>query len=88
MWQLQYSINDEKGRFEYDLNPNALIVNGKKINGRFELYPTQNIYNFILLDKINGKTCRFSGHLTKKIVPCFLSINKMQFDNLYIRFEL
>lgn len=56
MWQLQYSINDEKGRFEYDLNPNALIVNGKKINGRFELYPTQNIYNFILLDKINGKT--------------------------------
>lgn len=26
MWQLQYSINDEKGRFEYDLNPNALIV--------------------------------------------------------------
>ena len=56
MWQLQYSINDEKGRFEYDLNPNALIVNGKKFNGRFELYPTQNIYNFILLDKINGKT--------------------------------
>lgn len=56
MWQLQYSINDEKGQFEYDLNPNALIVNGKKINGRFELYPTQNIYNFILLDKINGKT--------------------------------
>ena len=55
MWQLQYSVNDDKGRFEYDLNPNALVVNGKKVNGRFELYPTQNIYNFILLDKIDGK---------------------------------
>ena len=55
MWQLQYSVNDDKGRFEYDLNPNALVVNDKKVNGRFELYPTQNIYNFILLDKIDGK---------------------------------
>ena len=88
MWQLQYSINDEKGRFEYDLNPNALIVNGKKINGRFELYPTQNIYNFILLDKINGKTWQVQWSFDEEIVPCFLSINKMQFDNLYIRFEL
>ena len=55
MWQLQYSVNDDKGRFEYDLNPNALVVNDKKVNGRFELYPTKNIYNFILLDKIDGK---------------------------------
>ena len=38
------------------LNPNALVANDKKVNGRFELYPTQNIYNFILLDKIDGKT--------------------------------
>ncbi len=56
MWQLQYSVNDDKGRFEYALNPNALVANDKKVNGRFELYPTQNIYNFILLDKIDGKT--------------------------------
>lgn len=44
-----------KGRFEYDLNPNALVVNGKKVNGRFELYPTQNIYNFILLEQNRRK---------------------------------
>ena len=24
--------------------------------GRFELYPTQNMYNFILLDKVKGGT--------------------------------
>lgn len=56
MWQVQYSVTDGDGRFEYDLNPNPLITAGEKVNGRFELYPTQNIYNFILLDRIDGKT--------------------------------
>lgn len=55
MWQVQYSIKGDEGHFEYDLNPNPLITTGKKVNGRFELYSTQNIYNFILLDKIDGK---------------------------------
>ena len=56
MWLLQYSVNENEERFEYDLNPDALVANGEKANGRFELYPTQNIYNFILLDQIDGKT--------------------------------
>ncbi len=56
MWQVQYSIKDDKGRFEYDLNHNPLIITEKKVNGRFELYATQNIYNFILLDRIDGNT--------------------------------
>ena len=56
MWQVQYSIKGDKGRFEYDLNHNPLIITEKKVNGRFELYATQNIYNFILLDRIDGKT--------------------------------
>ena len=56
MWQVQYSVNEDEERFEYDLNHNPLITTDKKVNGRFELYPTQNIYNFILLDRIDGKT--------------------------------
>lgn len=56
MWQVQYSVKGDEGRFEYDLNSNQLITTGNKANGRFELYPTQNIYNFILLDRIDGKT--------------------------------
>lgn len=55
MWQVQYSVKGNEGRFEYDLNPKPLITTGKKVNGRFELYSTQNIYNFILLDRIDGK---------------------------------
>ncbi len=56
MWQVQYSVKGDEGRFEYDLNPNPLITTGQKVNGRFELYSTQNIYNFVLLDRIDGKT--------------------------------
>lgn len=55
MWQVQYSLKSEKERFEYNLNSHSLVTNGKKVNGRFELYPTQNIYNFILLDRIDGQ---------------------------------
>lgn len=55
MWQVQYSVDDDNSRFEYDLNPHPLITNTDPINGRFELYPTSNIYNFILLDQIDGK---------------------------------
>lgn len=55
MWQVQFSTKGDKERFEYDLNPAPLIENDKRVNGRFELYPTQNIYNFILLDQVAGK---------------------------------
>lgn len=54
LWQVQYSVNDDSNRTEYDLNPKPLITNNAGINGRFNLYPTQNIYNFILLDQIDG----------------------------------
>ena len=55
MWQVQFSIKGDDYRFETPLNTKELITNGNK-SGRFELYPTQNMYNFILLDCINGKT--------------------------------
>lgn len=55
IWQLQYSV-DDNDRFEYDLNPYPLVTDENKVNGRFELYPTQNIYNFILIDQIDGRT--------------------------------
>lgn len=55
MWQVQYSVNGDNERFECVLNPNSFIENTRNVNGRFELIPTQNIYNFILLDQVKGK---------------------------------
>ncbi|BBL02419.1 hypothetical protein A3BBH6_26550 [Alistipes onderdonkii subsp. vulgaris] len=54
MWQVQYDINGDN-RGEYFLSILPLVSKEKEINGRFTLYPTQNIYNFILLDQIDGK---------------------------------
>lgn len=62
LWQVQYSVDkdSEKYRFKTVLSltdkrvdshfPDAIIP------GRFELYKTQNMYNFILLDTLEGNT--------------------------------
>lgn len=56
IWQIQYSVEGEEKRFEYELNRQILVEEGsEQINGRFELYPTKNIYNFVLLDQISGQ---------------------------------
>lgn len=54
MWQVQFSVKGDDYRFEIPLNTIALATDS--VNGRFELYPTQNMFNFILLDKIEGAT--------------------------------
>lgn len=56
IWQVQYDIKDNN-RFETAVNlTNLSPIFEQPVNDRFELYPTQNIYNFILLDKIDGAT--------------------------------
>ncbi len=54
MWQVQFSVQGDEYRFETPLNTVALA--NDSIAGRFELYPTQNIFNFVLLDKVEGNT--------------------------------
>ncbi|WP_452218351.1 hypothetical protein [Lacinutrix undariae] len=55
IWQVHFSIsNDFEG--ELPLNTYSLVLPDEEINGRFALYPTPNMYNFILLDQIDGTT--------------------------------
>lgn len=53
--QLHYSISDD---FEGELfiNSYSLSYDQEEIIGRFTLYPTPNMYNFILIDQIDGRT--------------------------------
>lgn len=58
IWQVQYSTKGHEYRFKTILNAEDL-TDGDPIgqfSGRFELYPTDNMYNFILLDTALGKT--------------------------------
>ena len=54
MWQVQYDVKGSD-RFEVYLSLEPLAPLEKETNDRFTLYPTQNIYNFILLDQLDGK---------------------------------
>ncbi len=57
IWQVQYTVNDSHDRMKTSLNVSDLTVDdGNAYAGRFELYPTPNIYNFILLDTSTGRT--------------------------------
>lgn len=58
MWQVQFSVEGSEYRFESNLSDVDLteLTGGDTVNGRFELYPTQNTYNFILLDRVIGNT--------------------------------
>jgi hypothetical protein len=55
MWIIQYSVQDDE-RGGIVLNNRNLAENKKKIDGRFTLHPTSNIWTFILLDQISGHT--------------------------------
>ena len=56
MWQVQFYVGKKEGyRYEQVLSAERLIDFLGEKNGRYTLYPTDNIYNFLLLDQIDGR---------------------------------
>ena len=55
MWQVQFSMTSDS-RIVTTLSSDTLVTTDKEVNDRFTLYPTQNMYTFILLDQLDGKT--------------------------------
>lgn len=52
VWQVQWDVKDEtRGEMAISLEKKA---NTSK-NGRFKLVPTENLYNFLLLDRLDGR---------------------------------
>jgi len=54
MWQVQYDVKGTN-RFEVYLSLEPLATIDDERNDRFALYPTQTIYNFILMDQFDGR---------------------------------
>jgi len=54
MWQVQYDVGGNN-RHENILSLITRVSSENEANGRFFLYPTQNMYNFILLDQVDGR---------------------------------
>jgi hypothetical protein len=71
MWQVQFDI-EEDNRFEVYLNFLPLVSAEKEVNGRFNLYSTENFYTFILLDQLDGKMWQVQWSMEPKqrlIIP-------------------
>lgn len=54
VWMVQYRMGKSSTAMEVAIDDRALSL--ARENGRYELYPTQNIYTFILLDTKFGRT--------------------------------
>ena len=54
LWLVQYSIKSGE-QLEIPLSKSERVDENKKKDGRFTLYATQNMYNFLLLDQIDGR---------------------------------
>lgn len=53
MWQVQWDT--KSSQFETALSLTSRVTKEEESDGRFFLYPTTNIFNFILLDQIDGR---------------------------------
>jgi len=67
MWQVHFTVKDDGGQGEFVLNSVSLVSKEKEVNGRFTLYPTENIYNFLLLDQIDGDVYQVQWSMNEKI---------------------
>ncbi len=55
MWQVQWGM-ESSYQYQTILSDIPRVNKDEEKNGRFFLYPTTNIYNFIMLDQIDGRT--------------------------------
>ena len=55
MWQVQYDVKGDN-RMEVVLNGTSFAQGENTQSGRFGLYPTQNMFTFIMLDRNDGRT--------------------------------
>ena len=56
VWQVQYRMGTTKSMTIAIDDTSLLSYWDDEVPGRFELYPTNNMYTFILLDTKNGRT--------------------------------
>jgi len=72
MSQVQWGT-ESKYRFETTLSDVSRVNEGEEKNGRFFLYPTTNMYNFILLDQINGRAwqVQWGKEAERMVIPIY-----------------
>lgn len=70
LWRVQWHFESNK-RLERIVSLKILVDYDEEwINGRFEIYSTENMYNFLLLDKIDGRVwqCQWSFEASENLI--------------------
>lgn len=64
VWQVSYTIDTKGVRALIPINATPLATGKDALIGRFTLYPTDNIWTFLLVDQFTGSVwqCQFSTH--------------------------
>lgn len=78
-WQIQYSVEGPDYMFAYPINFWSLAYPSSESNwaGRFQMFATQNIWNFIMLDSYSGRIWQVQyGSKDLKELMC-IPINKI-----------
>lgn len=63
-WQVQYRLGDTESMTVVIDDSSLLWYSESEIAGRFELYPTNNMYQFILIDTQTGRTWQIQWNTT------------------------
>lgn len=67
IWIVQYSTGDDYNTMEYPLSTEDLNISKSDAQiGRYILYPTQNMFNFIMLDQVDGRTWQVQWNQEKE----------------------
>lgn len=63
VWMVQFGMGEKSSRRQIVVDDTSPLDGTEpEINGRFELYPTNNMYNFILIDNFVGTTYQVQWH--------------------------
>ena len=80
VYMVQYSMEESKRLdIKIDSRQYPLVKGEEQMNGRFFLYPTTNVYNFMLLDQVDGRVWQVQWHtdVDKRIISRIYSDSKV-----------
>ena len=69
IWMVQYRMKDQAA-MEITIDNFAAVSEKDGWNGRFEMYPTNNMYNFLMIDTETGQVyqVQWSTEYSKRFV--------------------
>lgn len=74
LWQVSFGITKDTLRAKVPINTTPLASGTEANEGRFTLYPTDNMWTFLLLDQLDGRVwqCQFSTTIGEQMLtPIF-----------------